>query len=153
MLLQKQQRGAATLSLSPWNSKLLVPIGATANKFFVLKLIFVVEKVEFSGLFSYVRIIYYRKSDTWSCSFNLFVGLQKYSLLAKKEHPLWKIPSNNAYLGLKIWKQVPKAAVYFKYVWPFFITWHEGVKGRTIKEKSFCEFLILALLSQTLIRK
>ena len=34
VLLQKQKKGAAKLSLPLWNSKLLVPIGGRADKIF-----------------------------------------------------------------------------------------------------------------------
>lgn len=50
MFLQKQQKSAATLSLPLWNSKLLVTISGRAEKFFVLKRIFLLEKkLNFEG--------------------------------------------------------------------------------------------------------
>ena len=42
-----------------------------------------------------------------------------------------------------------KGAVYFKYAGTFVTTRHES---GTVNEKSFCEFLILASLKETLIR-
>ena len=100
---KKQRKRAAQLSLAPWNPEYVALISGANNKTFHTKdHISPRVKVEFSVLgkcrcIHRLNVIYERKFNIWSCSFNQFLGLQQCPVVEKRTPSMKKTTDGSFY--------------------------------------------------------